>query len=502
MIFRYDRPTSLSLDFKPKLTVTVIVPARNNQSKLDLVLAALSRQSYPSGLTKVVVIDDGSETKLTLPKIKPTNCTLIRFENRPGQWGKVDAVNAIAEKVKTDVIWCLDSDMVTHPDHLAHHMKWHHAGSEYIVLGSKRFVENWPYDSNQLSAALSSGKFDSLHHESFPHDYVEARIKATNELRNPKLEGFRTFVGATFSMPTSSWRELDGYHQGFTTGEDTEFGWRATMHGFALVPEHDAKAWHLGRTTFQENSDLMFAHNNPKLLNWIPRLRTTTRNTELGHIMWAVPDQGVVIDCRGTSLEQFQRLIRPFIEDEAESEFTLLGPWSALDSRYSPIDDQNRELRYIRSWYQDDPRFVFVEAPENPSIEWILSLIPVDGTPFHYYFDGPIDSEINRSALREVLLKRELGLLGAIDSRGYRAFILYTPALGRAWRNSPHSLYDGILQGWGFRWATWSAIKDDRGTIFRRSVLFIRYAINRFRQVRSFPELANLIKRGIKLLFR
>ena len=69
MIFRYERPASLSLDFKPKLSVTVIVPARNNQAKLDLVLAALAVQSYPSRLTKVIVIDDGSDMKLVLPKI-------------------------------------------------------------------------------------------------------------------------------------------------------------------------------------------------------------------------------------------------------------------------------------------------------------------------------------------------------------------------------------------------------------------------------------------------
>ena len=206
----------------------------------------------------------------------------------------------------------------------------------------------------------------------------------------------------------------------------------------------------------------MFAHNNPNLLNWIPRLRTTTRNTGFGHIAWAVPDQGVVIDCRGISLAQFQHLIKPFIGEELESSFTLLGSWNSLDLRYSPLEDPLKVQRSIKSWYQSDPRFIFIEAPENPSIEWILSLMPVDSTPYHYFFDGPIDSEIDPKVLREVILKRELGLLGAIDSRGYRAFILYTPALGRAWRNSPHSLYRGILEGWGLKWATWSTIKDDQ----------------------------------------
>ena len=44
----------------PTRSVSVIIPAYNCQASLDLVLAALSRQTYPDQLLEVIVVDDGS----------------------------------------------------------------------------------------------------------------------------------------------------------------------------------------------------------------------------------------------------------------------------------------------------------------------------------------------------------------------------------------------------------------------------------------------------------
>ena len=46
-------------------------PALGGQDKLDLVLAALSEQTYPSHLMEAVVVDDGTEPPLTLPSTVP-----------------------------------------------------------------------------------------------------------------------------------------------------------------------------------------------------------------------------------------------------------------------------------------------------------------------------------------------------------------------------------------------------------------------------------------------
>uniref|UniRef100_UPI0013B46150 glycosyltransferase n=1 Tax=Nonomuraea lactucae TaxID=2249762 RepID=UPI0013B46150 len=63
--------------FEPSLRVSVIVPAYGGQDKLDLVLAALARQTYPAGLTEVVVVDNGSSPPLRLPADRPPGARLI-----------------------------------------------------------------------------------------------------------------------------------------------------------------------------------------------------------------------------------------------------------------------------------------------------------------------------------------------------------------------------------------------------------------------------------------
>ena len=58
--YRFARPKGLSLVSDPKLSVAIVIACRDGQEKLDLVLASLSVQSYPTSLTSVYVIDDAS----------------------------------------------------------------------------------------------------------------------------------------------------------------------------------------------------------------------------------------------------------------------------------------------------------------------------------------------------------------------------------------------------------------------------------------------------------
>lgn len=500
----YTRPTNLSLDYKPKLSVTVIIPARDNQEKLDLVLASLAFQSYPAKLTKVIVVDDGSSHALRLPSRKPKSTTIIRFPERSGIWGKTLTINAAASDVKSDVLWFLDSDLVVHPDHLAEHMKWHHHQSEYIVLGWKQFIDKWDYNPSTLQQRIRAGEFDNLHREFSPHVYFESRVLATNDLLDPGLEGFRALVGATFSMRTTTWRELGGYNPEFTTAEDTELGWRAIVHGFTLVPERGARSWHLGLTTFTSNAETMFAHNNPNLANWIPELRHLRRGREVAGVFWEVPDHHVVIDCRNTTLEQFKLRVDPFIPGGKQSTLTLLGPWLELHKRYSPITDKYKDLRAIQDWYQGDPRVELASIPSNKklSIEEILHYMPVASIPISYFFHGQVDADVTYSMLRNELINRKQGLVGTVDQFGFIAFAVYTPALARAKRRNARALYKTIDEIWGVRWEAIAKLKASDDRPINQVASFLRYAAIRFSRVRSWSDFTNLIRRGAALLSR
>ena len=52
----------------PTMTVSVIIPAFGNQDLLDLTLAGLAGQTYPSELIEVVVVDDGSRASATVAR--------------------------------------------------------------------------------------------------------------------------------------------------------------------------------------------------------------------------------------------------------------------------------------------------------------------------------------------------------------------------------------------------------------------------------------------------
>ena len=86
--YRFARPQGLSLVSDPKLSVAIVIACRDGQEKLDLVLASLSVQSYPTSLTSVYVIDDASAKPLVLPKVKPAKTKLISYKNAAGRWGK------------------------------------------------------------------------------------------------------------------------------------------------------------------------------------------------------------------------------------------------------------------------------------------------------------------------------------------------------------------------------------------------------------------------------
>src|SRR5690606_407881 len=69
----------------PGPTVSVVIPVRDDQRRLDRILACLARQTYPGHLMEVVVVDDHSATPPRLPDLRPERC---RIEPAPPDgWG-------------------------------------------------------------------------------------------------------------------------------------------------------------------------------------------------------------------------------------------------------------------------------------------------------------------------------------------------------------------------------------------------------------------------------
>jgi GT2 family glycosyltransferase len=497
--YRFNRPDNLTLVAKPKLSVAVVIACRDGQEKLDLVLASLAAQSYPAALTSVYVIDDGSAKALVLPSIKPLRTKLISYKNSLGKWGKTAATNDCVTRLREDVLWFIDADMIFEPDHLAHHMKWHHDNDDYAVLGWKRFVKNWSYHPEDLYKALKGGVFDQLHEESWGKDLWEERVQRTNDLVKPALDGYRAFVGATFSIKNDRWRELGGYNRNLITGEDIELGWRIFTHGLRTVVDRSANSWHLGYSTVESNKDQIHRHNDPSLAQVIPQMHSIRA---MNNFIWSVPTYQVFVDVRETTLSQFLELRSKLLAlPGTNAHFTLLAPWKLLSKRYSPVGDIYADLREIRNWLQGDPQYSLdeIEINKEITIEEVLERFTHGATPYYIFAEARVN--IDLKDLVDQLLVSEQGLVGVADKFDKRALALFAPALGRA-LESEGSLYRSISRQWGVLWMSddqFAALNQGKHNRVRR---FARYLKREGKKVNSPLQLVIFLKKIASLVLR
>lgn len=497
--YRFTRPHDLSLVSVPKLSVAVVIACRDGQEKLDLVLASLSAQSYPSALTSVYVIDDASSKPLVLPKIKPKKTKLISYRNAPGKWGKTSATNDCVEKLREDVLWFIDADMIFEPDHLAHHMKWHHDNEDYAVLGWKRFVKSWNYTPDSLVASLDAGAFDQLHIESWGKELWEDRISRTNDLEKPALDGYRAFVGATFSIRNKQWRSLGGYDRNLITGEDTELGWRVFINGLRTVVDRQAKSWHLGYSTIESNKELIHRHNDPLLAQVIPQMHSVRAKSAFNLL---VPTYQVFVDVRDSNLDQLLELRTKLLTlPGTNAHFTLLAPWKVLNSRYSTLTDTHSDLREIRNWVKGDANYSFKEISTDAelTIEEIIEGFKHGPTP--YYIFAEASGEFDLKDLVDHLLASENGLLGVVTKKDQRAFAVFAPALARSLTvDAP--LYKSIEGQWGIKWMSddqFATLNQGKHNRFKR---FLRYLKREGKKINSFKQLLIFVQKITSLFLR
>jgi glycosyltransferase involved in cell wall biosynthesis len=497
--FRFNRPESLAIVARPSLSVAVVIACRDGQEKLNLLLASLKAQSYPASLLHVYIIDDGSEVALTIPTLSPKNTSVIRYKNSPSHWGKTAATNDCVAKLKEDVLWFVDADMVFEPTHLAEHMKWHHDSQDYAVLGWKRFVQEWNYTPETLYKSLAQGDFQNLHEQSWSKDLWEDRVTRTEDLRKPALEGYRTFVGATFSMMNSQWSKLGGYNRELITGEDTELGWRIFANGLRTVPERNALSWHLGFSTVETSKNLIQRHNDPALAQFIPEMHSIRSRYEFD---WKVPTYKVFIDVRSSKLSDVLKYQSELLALKGTSaHFTLLAPWKVLRNRYSPTTDEFADLREIHSWLKADARFNFAEidSSANLSVDDIIDLIEPSSTVHYIFAEG--NSKVNFKHLSDYQLLKGEGLTGVVDQDDNRAFVIFGPALARAVATGGW-IYENISHQWGISWITHERFMHLNVGKHSRIGRFIRFFKREGKKVNSLKQLIIFIQKLAKLVLR
>ena len=199
-------------------SVSVIVPAYNEQNKIGNTLKSLTALTYPKDKLEIIVVDDGSEDN-TYEIAKKFNCVKV-FHKANG--GKANALNFGLKKAKGEIIACIDSDSHPLPNAL---------------------LKSVPFFNDKSIAAVTASIFANK-----PKNLFEALqwLEYSMIIWSRKLLEFLDAVYVT-PGPLSLYRKdvlikVGGFDAKNMT-EDIEIAWRLLSRGYRIKMATEAKTY-------------------------------------------------------------------------------------------------------------------------------------------------------------------------------------------------------------------------------------------------------------------
>ena len=197
------------------ITVTVVIPAHNEEVGIAASVASIRTQTYP--LSRILVVDDGS-TYATASEAIAAGAEVLAA---PGG-SKARAQNLALATVDTDVVVGVDADTVLAPDAIEHLINTIDAGADGTcgaVLPAQR------------RGVWARGR---------AFDYAVARrwMKPVQQ----QLGRIHVLSGALYAFRATALRAVGG-HPEMPIGEDTELTWRMYEQGFTLRYSPEAIAY-------------------------------------------------------------------------------------------------------------------------------------------------------------------------------------------------------------------------------------------------------------------
>ena len=341
-------------EWTPERSVTVVIPCYQTSDKLALTMAALDRQTYPSELLSVVVVDDGSDPPLRPPATQRVRVEMVRQE-RSG-FGIARSRNLGAELASGDILIFLDSDMIPEPQWAEAHARWHHVVGDALTLGFRRHVEVSGLTAADVSIAAESGSLAPLfagRHQERP-EWIEFHLERTSKLTRPETDLFRVVTGGNLGMRRDTILELGGFDTGFDRwgAEDTELGYRAFTWGALLVPERAAAAWHQGLGTLPDPGEARALEEQRSLLAHL--IAEPSFRPRVAGRSYRVPMVVVRVD----GSEAAARDVAGSVE-------------SAVGSRLHDlvvsltVPDSHPDAVWLRRRFEGDPRVLIQDRPDD-----------------------------------------------------------------------------------------------------------------------------------------
>ncbi|MBB6119854.1 glycosyltransferase [Nocardiopsis algeriensis] len=410
--------------WRPYRSVSVIIPARGGQERLDLTLACLAGQTYPEDLLEVVVVDDHSSPPLRLPRLRPGRCRLLPAPEGGRGAGYARAYGAHAST--GDILLWLDADMVVDRDFVEAQVRWHHVHAETVTLGRVRFADTAPGSPAEVLSRIRAG---TLHEQFGPcgeHDWVERLLRVSNDLRESDHLGFHAYIGAAAALRRSLYEAAGGVDPDLDLGQDTEFGYRLWQAGAVMVPEPAATAWHIGGAGTARTRLPSARYRTEVLAELMPHPHAYRERVPVHRRR--VPLVRAVVDVSGAPYDLVRDCVdRLLAGAESDLVLTLVADWEGTGS--GAPGGPRLDLRLIQANYLREPRVGFASA------------MPRTGFPSPFLLQVPVTWGLGQVALSRMLAGAERSRAGltellpagpALPGSGVRLW--RTRALARALR--------------------------------------------------------------------
>lgn len=202
--------------------VTVVIPVRDNQSGVDLLLRALPR-------IRVIVVDDGSDVPLT---VRGERVELLRL---PKNRGPAAARNAGLAAAGTDFVAFLDSDTIPTPDWLS--MLLPHFSDPSVAIVAPRVI------GRPMTRGSTVARYANAHSslDMGPH---EARVAPGTAL---------AYVPSAAMVVRR--KAFLGFDESLRVAEDVDLCWRTHDAGWRVYYDPVAQVRHLHRESLRTMLD-------------------------------------------------------------------------------------------------------------------------------------------------------------------------------------------------------------------------------------------------------
>jgi GT2 family glycosyltransferase len=410
----------------PELRVSVVIPARGGQRRLDLALASLAAQTYPGDLIEVVVVDDHSSPPLRLPALRPEDSRILAAPD--GGWGAGFARSYGAHASTGDILLWMDADMVAAPGFVEAQARWQHAHAECVTLGRVRFADTGPAHPAEVLSLARAGRLHDVLDTGRHHEWISHLLATSDDLRDADHLGFHAYVGAAAALRRGLYEAAGGVDPDLDLGQDTEFAYRLWQAGAVLLPEPAATAWHVGRATTVRTRVPSERFRTEVLAELMPhphayreRVPAHRRRVPLVH---------AVVDVSGASYDLVRACVDRLL-DSAETDLvlTLVADWEGAGDDGAASGGPRLDLRLVQANYLREPRITFAAAP------------PRTGFPSPFLLQVPVAWGLGQVALSRLLASAERARAGltelfpaASPTRDAGVRLWRTRALARALR--------------------------------------------------------------------